>query len=197
MQRLQLHTLPRERWANGLGWTRPVAHGTDVHGELLWRVSLAEIAEAAPFSRFEGLDRTAVLVRGGPVVLQGPDQRWCLSQLGDEARFAGEWALSNAQPEREALLWNVMVRRGVAHAQVCCVADQDWTAPSEGISLVWVLGGCYALACAPEGWPDTLRAGDGLWVPPGEAGVVLRPVSGGAGDASAARLLVTTIQLQP
>ncbi|MEK8086552.1 HutD family protein [Aquabacterium sp. A3] len=187
LTRLHLHTLPRERWANGLGWTRPVAQAADAHQGLLWRVSLAEITEAAPFSCFEGMDRTAVLVHGGPVVLQGPDQRWCLNQPGDEARFAGEWALSNARPEHEAMLWNVMVRRGAAQAQVRCVADQDWTAPGEGIGLVWVLAGCFELAGAGQA---PLRVGDGLWLPPGEVGVVLRPAS------SDARLLVTTVQPQ-
>ena len=191
LTRLHLPTLPRERWANGLGWTRPVAQAADAHQGLLWRVSLAEITEAAPFSCFEGMDRTAVLVHGGPVVLQGPDQRWCLQQPGDQARFAGEWALSNARPEHEAMLWNVMVRRGAAQAQVRCVADQDWTAPGEGISLVWVLGGSHELVVAPGDVQGPLRVGDGWVLTPDEAGAVLRPAS------SDARLLVTTIQLQP
>ena len=60
-RRLALADLPREPWRNGAGWTRPVARAEadgSGGGELLWRVSLAEISQAAPFSRFPGLDRT-------------------------------------------------------------------------------------------------------------------------------------------
>ena len=48
-RRLALADLPRERWRNGAGWTRPVA-SAEADGDTLWRVSLAEISQAAPFS---------------------------------------------------------------------------------------------------------------------------------------------------
>lgn len=186
MQRLQRHTLPRERWANGLGWTRRVAHGTDAHGELLWRVSLAEITEAAPFSCFEGLDRTAVLVSGGPLALVGEAHTCALNQPGDHACFAGEAPLHNTQPALPAQIWNVMVRRGALQAWVRCVDDQVWSASPEGIHFVWVLSGVWASYTVGH-----LGVDEGLRMDAADPGLALRPLTSGA------RLLHTWISPQP
>lgn len=145
--RLSLQTLPRERWRNGMGWTRAVQQQGE--GDALrWRVSLAEISQAAPFSLFEGLDRTTVLVKGGPVVLHGlePDEHWALRDLGDQASYPGELPAANAQPGSAALFWNVMVRRGVVKATVRAHGHGARHLPTEGHSLVWVLRGACALA---------------------------------------------------
>ncbi len=155
--RLSLQTLPRERWRNGMGWTRAVQQQGE--GDALrWRVSLAEISQAAPFSLFEGLDRTTVLVKGGPVLLRGRDdgphgmqtahkahEQWLLRDLGDQARYPGELPLANAQPDRPALFWNVMVRRGVVQATVRAHGHGALSLPTEGHSLVWVLRGAFEL----------------------------------------------------
>ena len=86
LRRFTLADLPRERWRNGAGWTRTVASAAHVAdgGQPDWRVSLAEISQGAPFSLFPGMDRTAVLVRGGPVRLRG-----VASEAG-EARAGGQ-----------------------------------------------------------------------------------------------------------
>jgi environmental stress-induced protein Ves len=155
--RLSLQTLPRERWRNGMGWTRAVQQQGEGDG-LRWRVSLAEIGQAAPFSLFEGLDRTTVLVKGGPVLLHGrddgplgaqtahkADEQWLLRDLGDQARYPGELPLANAQPGSAALFWNVMVRREVVQATVRAHGHGALGLPTEGHSLVWVLRGAYEL----------------------------------------------------
>ena len=177
-RRLALADLPRERWRNGAGWTRPVA-SADVDGETLWRVSLAEISQAAPFSRFEGLDRTAVLAAGGPVHLHSPDQHWALTQPGDVAHFAGEAALHNEAPEQEALFWNVMARRDRVQARVLVMQDvmSPFALPTHGECLVWVLQGGLVVHNAAGLAVTSLDAHDGLHGHPGAAGITLVPTS--------------------
>jgi environmental stress-induced protein Ves len=201
LRRLGWDDLPRERWRNGMGWTRAVAldAGGDAAGEAVrWRVSLAEISQAAPFSRFEGMDRTAVLVHGGPLRLCGPDREWALNTPGDLARFAGEAPLDNTAPLSEARIWNVMTRRGQARAEVqvhdaaqgalplvvargARDAGDAGDAGDQGAhTLVWVLAGRCALRDAAGRTLCTLEAAEGLHQSPSGGAVAalsLHPLS--------------------
>jgi environmental stress-induced protein Ves len=55
-------------WANGGGVSYEVARFPEM-GDFDWRVSLADISEDGPFSLLPGIDRTLVVVSGGPVAL--------------------------------------------------------------------------------------------------------------------------------
>lgn len=180
LRRFTLADLPRERWRNGAGWTRTVAsaaHAGD-DGPPDWRVSLAEISQGAPFSQFPGMDRTAVLVRGGPVQLRGvaseddTPRHWPLSTPGDMARFPGEWPMDNTPPDHEALIWNVMSRRGRVHAEVtvcpsaassvAASADEGIALSDRGHTLVWVLHGRFTLLTSDGQELVALDADEGL-----------------------------------
>src|SRR3546814_1773315 len=64
----------RERWRNGLGWTREIhAHRPDPGGDWTWRLSIAEIERDAPFSAFPGVDRELVLLHGNGLRLRFDD----------------------------------------------------------------------------------------------------------------------------
>lgn len=180
LRRFTLADLPRERWRNGAGWTRTVASAPHVDdaGQPDWRVSLAEISQGAPFSQFPGMDRSAVLVRGGPVCLRGGASQgdalhhWPLSAPGDMACFAGEWPMDNASPEREALIWNVMSRRGQVHAEVtvgpsvassaAASADEVIALSDRGHTLVWVLQGRFSVLTSDGHELVALDADEGL-----------------------------------
>ena len=54
----------RERWKNGLGWTREIACWPIASADWDWRVSIAEIDADAPFSSFDGIDRELMLLSG-------------------------------------------------------------------------------------------------------------------------------------
>lgn len=186
LRRFTLADLPRERWRNGAGWTRTVAsaEGTAPHAPPDWRVSLAEISQGAPFSLFPGLDRTAVLAKGGPVVLRGsvpePDghtRQWPLNVPGDLAHFAGETPMDNAPPEHEALIWNVMARRGHVRAQVHVHQGLPLTVPATGHSLIWVLHGTFLVRTAEGHDLFLLAADEGLHHPGPSAGLTLEPAS--------------------
>lgn len=158
-----LAALPRERWKNGGGWTSPVASVAGADGLPDWRVSVAEITEAGPFSIFEGLDRQAVMLDGGRLRLRAacPAEDVVFDGPGSLAAFPGERALVADAPSLPTRLWNVMHRRGVVQAQVSVSADQVVALPAAPHVLVCVLGGEMELAlphCRSQG----LGAGQGL-----------------------------------
>lgn len=158
-----LQTLPRERWKNGGGWTCPVASATGADGRPDWRVSVADITEAGPFSVFEGLDRQAVMLEGGRLRLRAalPTEDVVFDGPGSQAAFPGERALVADAPALPTRLWNVMHRRGVVQARVSVSADQVVALPAAPHVLVCVLGGEMELAlphCRSQG----LVAGQGL-----------------------------------
>ena len=66
----------RMRWRNGAGWTRAILQagrtgadtGTDAP-DWDWRLSIAEIEQPGPFSRFPGVERELVLLQGDGLAL--------------------------------------------------------------------------------------------------------------------------------
>ena len=63
----------RMPWKNGGGLTHEIAVHPSGAGMAAfeWRVSVAEVAQDGPFSRFPGVDRTLVLLAGNGVRLEG------------------------------------------------------------------------------------------------------------------------------
>jgi environmental stress-induced protein Ves len=63
-----LHAVP---WKNGLGTTRELAiypSGADTES-FLWRISIADVTDAAPFSSFPGVDRSITLLEGAGFIM--------------------------------------------------------------------------------------------------------------------------------
>ena len=102
----------RERWKNGLGWTREVLRWPREGEQWDWRVSVAEVDKGGPFSSFPGVDRELVLLSGegmrlvfedgGDVELRPPHGRH---------RFAGERALAAELFNGPTQDFNLMWRR--------------------------------------------------------------------------------------
>lgn len=139
-----IDALPREAWKNGGGWTRIVA-SHEAEQLLRWRVSVADITAAGPFSRFDGLDRAAVMVRGAGLCLSGEAQAWHFDGLGSFAQFPGELALHCDAPGVPTQLWNVMVRRGQAQAKLLIIEDNAADLLPAPDVLVLVLRGRFEL----------------------------------------------------
>jgi len=112
-------------WRNGAGATRVLATGKDASGHVLWRISVADLEDTTPFSRFPGLDR--VLVALGPLRLQVGDRAADLV-AGDQVRFAGDEAVS-AYAEHPTQALNVMTRHGRHQAEVRLRSGADVTTP--------------------------------------------------------------------
>lgn len=162
VRRFALDGLPAEPWRNGAGWTRTVAL-QERGGEVDWRVSAADITHAGPFSRFDGMDRTAVLIQGQHLQLEGGGQRLVFEAPGQLQRFSGEQELHAVAPEQPARLWNVMARRGRAQAQVEVHRTGTLVLSAGNTSVLLVFHGQYQL-CAGGDVLLQLEAGEGLYV---------------------------------
>jgi environmental stress-induced protein Ves len=109
---------PARPWKNGGGTTReisvfpPGASLDDFH----WRVSLAQVERDGPFSRFDDVDRTLVLLSGA-MTLHEQDRRIELV-CGEPVTFAGERVMNTTLRGGSTLDLNVMTRRGRAQHTV-------------------------------------------------------------------------------
>ncbi|WP_322033974.1 HutD family protein [Paraburkholderia sp. J76] len=118
-------------WKNGGGVTREiaVAHVASQPGASLdafaWRVSVADVAQAGPFSRFEGVDRTLVLLEGAGMLLDEADRTHVLTQPLDAARFAGESAIDARLVKGATRDFNLMVRRDAARGTLEVWRDSE------------------------------------------------------------------------
>jgi environmental stress-induced protein Ves len=124
-------------WKNGGGVTREVAiwpPGTSFES-FDWRVSIAEVRDAGPFSCFENIDRT-LMILAGRVVLTFKDRMAELSAGSPPFSFAGEAACSGDPVGGPVTDLNVMTRRGRARARVALVANQTHQAAAEITLLV-------------------------------------------------------------
>lgn len=108
----------RERWRNGLGWTRAIMAWPD-DGNWAWRLSVAEIEQAAPYSAFPGVEREHMLLEGDGLELRFGDGRTLLLHPpGGRARFAGEEAVTGDPVGGRAVALNLMWRRDAIEAEV-------------------------------------------------------------------------------
>ncbi len=101
-------------WKNGGGTTRDIA--VSPSGASLdtfdWRLSLAQVDRDGPFSRFDNVDRTLVLLSGA-MTLHERDRRIDLVHNQPFA-FEGERAIEATVGGGSTLDFNVMTRRGRA-----------------------------------------------------------------------------------
>lgn len=121
-------------WRNGAGVTRELAQAADADGQQLWRVSLADLAEDSAFSSFPGTDRLFIALGRLALTIDGVVVSL---DTGDQARFAGEAAVSVAL-EKPTRALNVMTRRGRCRADVVLHATQ-W-APADSAVVGVTLG---------------------------------------------------------
>ncbi|MCB2094824.1 MAG: HutD family protein [Rhodobacteraceae bacterium] len=62
----------RQPWKNGGGVTHEIVKVTEAE-DLLWRLSVAEVAADGPFSSFPGLTRCLTVIAGDGIDLETPD----------------------------------------------------------------------------------------------------------------------------
>jgi environmental stress-induced protein Ves len=101
-------------WKNGGGTTRDIA--VSPPGASLdtfdWRLSLAQVDRDGPFSRFDNVDRTLVLLSGA-MTLRENERRTDLAR-NEPFTFEGERAIEATVAGGSTLDFNVMTRRGRA-----------------------------------------------------------------------------------
>lgn len=118
---IRLADCPSQPWKNGLGRTReiavrPAAAGSD---DFLWRVSIAEVDSAAPFSAFPGIDRHIALLDGDGFSMTLDDERThALTQPLVPFAFAGEAKVNVTLAGGSTRDFNLMVRRNRARGDL-------------------------------------------------------------------------------
>jgi environmental stress-induced protein Ves len=166
---IHLRDCPPQPWKNGLGQTREMAVQpvSDSSHDLLWRVSIAEVTCAAPFSAFPGIDRTIVLLDGAgfTMTLDG-GQTHALTTRFVPFAFPGEAAVEVQLAGGPTRDFNLMVRRTQARGEV-----QVWReAATHALDPATVL--IYCARGGIDTTDGTLHAGD-AWRPVGtQAGAV-------------------------
>jgi uncharacterized protein len=139
----------RERWKNQLGWTREIVR-SPAQGEWDWRLSIAEIEQDAPFSRFDGIERELVLLSGNGLRLRfddGPTQT--LLPPHARLRFPGERTVTGELLDGPTQDFNLMWRRDRIDAQL-------WHRPLVGPMVMFVEPGSV--------WAVHLLAGQARFV---------------------------------
>jgi environmental stress-induced protein Ves len=162
LHRFSRATLPATPWKNGGGTTQEIAcwpPGTGL-SDFGWRVSIATIAAAGPFSAFAGVDRSIMLLEGEGVRLHSRDGRidHRLDVPHRPFAFPGDAEVDCTLQGGASSDFNVMTRRGQWRAEVQVLDGAAEIAPaSHGVLLA--LRGGWRL----DGEGRVCREGEGLY----------------------------------
>jgi environmental stress-induced protein Ves len=123
-------------WKNGGGITREVAISPEnaSFDNFDWRISIADVREAGPFSTFENIDRVMMILKGR-LALAFPGCTVELDPTSGPFAFRGEESCFGTPLDGGVTDLNVMVRRGKSSAQVSRVVGQTRIS-SAGLSIL-------------------------------------------------------------
>jgi environmental stress-induced protein Ves len=158
---IRLDDCPLQAWKNGLGRTREIAvhppgTGSD---DFLWRVSVAEVDSAAPFSAFPSIDRTIALLAGAGFTMTLDDGRvHALHTPFEPFAFPGEAQVAVTLVDGPTRDFNLMVRRAHARGELHVLQTPGVCLLDPAAVLVYVARGTIRIA------NDILHTGD-AWRP--------------------------------
>ena len=167
---LREHDCPSVAWKNGQGRTRQLAiYPVDADSDaFLWRVSVAEVDSAAPFSSFPGVDRHIALLRGaGFTMTLDRGRRHALVVPFEPFAFPGEADIDVQLVDGATQDFNLMLRRGKASGRIDVLRDGAPHAIGRDVVLLY----CATGQCTtPDG---VLSVGDSWLAPRSGTDVVL------------------------
>lgn len=159
----------RDRWRNGLGWTREILRFPD-NDDWQLRLSIAEIEQDAAFSAFPGVERELVLLRGEGVRLRFDDGRvHTLLPPHDRLRFAGEAVVIGELIDGVTHDFNLMWKRDQLQAELLhrpLVGNMLFFTEPNAAWAIHLLAG-QAEFEGESGLPP-LQQGDTAWLAAGE-----------------------------
>lgn len=161
-------------WKNGGGTTTELIiepEGASLDSGFLWRLSMAAVGVSGPFSRFEGYDRTLLLLEGRGMDLdfeRRPAVR--LGRTLEPVAFSGDWRTSGTLLDGPCRDFNVISRRARCrhHLEVLRLGSRPMPVPHGRIRFVFCVSGQVQvdrLVVSPmellrvEGSADALEAG--------------------------------------
>ncbi|MFF7458795.1 HutD family protein [Kitasatospora sp. NPDC008115] len=121
---------PATAWRNGGGVTREVTGFPEGAGldDFRWRVSLADVAAAGPFSAFPGVERVITLIEGPGMALTVDGTEHVVDTPFRPFAFPGDAATDCRLLGGPLVDFNVMTRRGHATADLL-LAEQPGPVP--------------------------------------------------------------------
>ena len=108
-------------WRNGGGFTRELAVWPAAD-DWTWRMSVAEVDQSGPFSKFEGVDRWFAVLNGAGVQLDVAGKSYPLTPSTPPFFFDGAAPVDCRLLDGKTVDFNLMVRRGSASAHMQRVA---------------------------------------------------------------------------
>ena len=157
---IRLSDCPPQPWKNGLGSTREIAIHPEGAGsdDFLWRVSLAQVDSAAPFSSFPGIDRQIALLDGNGFTMMLDDDRvHALTTPFAPFAFAGEARVAVTLVDGPTRDFNLMVRRARARGEVRAWQEPGEQLPDPFTVLVYCARGVIDTADGPLHVGDAWR----------------------------------------
>lgn len=129
---------PPTPWANGNGSTRVlIDDAPEAGGEWTYRVSVADLSGAQPFSRFPGIHRHLTFLGPGALSLTVNGAASSLLPL-DDVEFEGEDAVRSEPSAAAARDLNVMSRRGGRTVRAVQVRAAGVLPRSETGPALWI-----------------------------------------------------------
>ncbi len=177
LHKFDLQTLPAMAWKNGGGVTREIVR--EPAGASLdnfdWRVSVADIVAAGPFSRFVGIDRHLLLLEGDGVHLTSAEAGLDVNLLADDTvlAFSGDVDMSSQLLGGSVRDFNVMTKRGVWQAQISVWTEADNVEAQAGLVLQTQGQAC----CSFTDGDATFKTGQGGWWQEGVQNLHWQPLS--------------------
>lgn len=179
----------RQRWKNGLGWTREIAREANAEGGFDWRVSIAEIDHDCGFSAFPGYRRILSLLSGEGIRLQFADgSEHIVPAPHGKIEFDGAESPSCQLIDGATTDFNLMWRPDRIDASFHhrpLIGSMVFFADADSEWLIYVLAG-WAAVKEQRGYPR-LAAGDSLRLRPDGIGS-RRAIVEGAGELFTVKL---------
>lgn len=120
----------------------------------MWRLSIATVNQAGPFSRFEDTDRTIAVLSGEGMVLRGNDLQARLTQDLPPYSFSGDVSIHAEVIDGETTDLNAMSRRSqVRHSLTRFTLDSQSTVTGGDGDTFIVFGGKAEVNWAGEIYP--------------------------------------------
>lgn len=163
----RLADCPARPWKNGRGRTRELAVHPPGAGmdDFLWRVSVAEVESAAPFSAFPGIDRVIALLDGDGFTMTLDDGRvHALTAPCAPFAFPGEAAVHVALAGGPSRDFNLMLRRGRVRGGIEAWRTAGPRPADDAVALVYCANGCIDTGEGPLQAGEAWRPGGGALV---------------------------------
>lgn len=163
MKLIRRADLTAQPWKNGGGRTWEIAAHPPGAGfdTMAWRMSMAEVATAGPFSAFAGIDRTLTVISGAMELDFAQGGAVSLDAASPPLAFPGEAAVTARLGSAQVIDFNVMTRRGTFAHNVTTLAAAE-LAPERTVALF-----ARSNSVRVEGRP--LAAGELLLADPGQS----------------------------